>query len=126
MSRFAPYANLLIFRPFGLSDGARIAELMQLEKPADKAVEPPEAPGSAWMLSTRRIISSASLLDHAGWIIKAVLAGRAGAVRQLRAEGYWVSVFFHDTVMPDSAVCAEVDAKLEELGVTFDFELERD
>jgi hypothetical protein len=126
MPRFAPYANLLIFRPFGLSDGARIAGLMQLDRIADKAVEPPESPGSAWMLSTRRIIDSVSLQDHAGWLIAAVLAGRAGAVRQLKAEGYWVSVFFHDTEMPDLAVCAEVDAKLEELGVTFDFELERD
>lgn len=126
MAGFVPHANLLIFKAFGLSDGARVAKTMNLERPLEKAVEPPEAPGHAWTLSTRRFVRSARLEDHAGWLVKNVLAGRAAAIRQLRSEGYWVSVFFHDTAPPDASVCASVDAELEELGVTFDFELERD
>jgi hypothetical protein len=126
MDTFAPYANLLIFRPFGLSDEARIAKAMALEHAIEKAVEPPEAPGHAWTLSTRRIVHSGRLEDHAGWLIRNVLADRAAAVRQLRAEGYWVSVFFHDTAPPDASACASIEAELEDLGVTFDFELERE
>jgi hypothetical protein len=126
MATFVPYANLLIFKPFGLSDEARIAKAMALDLLAGKALEPPEAPGQAWTLSTRHIVRPAGLEDHAGWLIKNVLAGRAAAVRQLRSEGYWVSVFFHDTAPPDASALASVNAELEDLGVTFDFELERE
>jgi hypothetical protein len=126
MPTFAPYANLLIFKAFGLSDAARIAMTMNLERALERAVEPPEAPGHAWTLSTRRFVRSSRLQDHADWLLKNVLAERAAAIRQLRSEGYWVSVFFHDTATPDASVCASVDEELEELGVTFDFELEQD
>jgi len=76
-------------------------------------------------ISTEGHVQSGSVRAHVRWLLDA-LGGRSSEIERLRAEGYWVSVIFYDTKMPDPAERSSVDTELEQLGITFDFELERE
>lgn len=111
-----PYANLLVFRPLETAGAARAAELL--------GPSAPPLSSNGWQVGTAGHVSSASVKAHVEWLLVRV-ADKQNALRQLRAEGFWVSVFFHDTQRPDADEFAAMDVLLRTLGITLDFELER-
>lgn len=112
-----PYATLSIFLSPGETDEAHVSGVLGLE--------PDRGPSHVWMLSTEGHVPSRSVQEHVGWLLDR-LGGRYAELAQLREEGYWACVFFHDTEPPDPAEAARVDSELERHGITFDFELERE
>jgi len=77
-----------------------------------------------WAISTAGRLRSGRIRDHVETLLKAV-AGKRDVLARLRSEGYWVSIWFHDTAPPDANDFASLSAELEALDITFDFELER-
>jgi hypothetical protein len=125
-----PHANLLIFKAPGTADINYISNALKLEPLINAAALELSAwshfTGGAWTLSTGGFVTSPSLRTHIDWLLNVAIHGRDRAIRDLRNEGYWVSVLFHDTIRPDASALAWADAMLEQLGIAFDFELERD
>ena len=110
-----PHANLLVFRPLEITGAARAAELLG---PSAQPVSP-----NGWRLGSAGHVTSPSVKAHVEWLLVRV-ADKQNALRQLRAEGFWVSIFFHDTQLPDADEFAAMDVLLTTLGMTLDFELE--
>jgi hypothetical protein len=115
--RFSPYARLLIFRAPASADGSYVASLMGAE-----GLDGPISRG--WAISTGGCLRSGRIREHIETLLKAV-AGKQDLLARLRREGYWVSIWFHDTAQPDAEEFAALSAELEALDITFDFELER-
>jgi hypothetical protein len=116
-----PYAQLNIFRPErgrGTADVAFVSSQLGIDSMQDRSHK-------GWVISTEGCVQSHSVTAHVDELLRA-LSGKFDALERLRAGGYWVCVFFHDTRPPDPTEVSAVTAALEEKNITFDFELERD
>jgi hypothetical protein len=116
-----PYAQLNIFRTErarGTADAAFVSSQLGIDGMQGGSKK-------GWAVSTEGRVQSHSVTDHVDELLR-TLSGKFDALQRLRAEGYWVCVFFHDTRSPDATEVLAVTAALKERDITFDFELERD
>ncbi len=116
-----PYAQLNIFRPDrgrGMADAVFVSSQLGIESTQGRSHK-------GWVFSTEGCVQSHSLTAHVDALLR-TLSGKCDALQRLRAEGYWVCVFFHDTRPPDATEVSAIASALEERDITFDFELERD
>jgi hypothetical protein len=116
-----PYAQLNIFRTErarGAADAAFVSSQLGIDGMQGRSKKD-------WAVSTEGSVQSHSVAAHVNELLR-ILSGKFEALERLRAEGYWVCVFFHDTRSPDPTEVSAVTAALEERNITFDFELERD
>ena len=127
-----PNASLFISKPYNherkRTDVAHIAGVLGVEPNMGRDLMEPEPWHTGffgvWMLSTDGLVQSSSIRVHVRWLLDAV--GGYSALEPLQAEGYWPSVYFFDTNMPDPAEKESVMLELEQHAITFDFELERE
>ena len=67
-----------------------------------------------WAVSTGGRLRSGRIREHVETLLKAV-ASKQDLLARLRREGYWVSIWFHDTAPPDADEFAALSAELEAL-----------
>jgi hypothetical protein len=124
-----PHANLLIFKSSQKTDIAYVAEALALDARikalAAKSAQTAVYRYGTWKLSSAGQVTATSLRAHVDWLLDVAIRANEDALQQLRKEGFWTSVLFHDYVPPDPLERARIDQKLELINITFDFELER-
>jgi len=117
----------MVFKSPGETDVDHIARVLSLESDPDPD---PGTPAAArrhrlWRLTTVGRTAIHSVREHVD-VLLSVLGNREAEIARLRKEGYWVSVFYHDTIRPDEQEFAAVSDELEARDITLDFELERE
>lgn len=123
-----PWANLMIFRDAD-TNVLYVHHSLQLSRRvtalAEKTYRLDGPRGGTWSLSSAGQVTTPTLRAHIDWLFESVIWPNQDVIRKLQGMRYWVCVSFHDDTAPNAAERTAVDAQLDALGISFDFEPER-